>query len=283
MVKEKTTTTDVAVKPEETTTVATITTEELIAWARNESGEENKGGGNYLTTIVVNNIKTKKTVNIEGVDTEVEVPAKKEFIIKTKEGVDENDKPIYKIESVGETIVCPILKVRYQASAKLPEGSTEQYWMTAEFDSFSDVITAFALNQSNDQLYTGTYKELKAYFNDKVTVAGILYVLINGDLKKVKFTAAGISPWFDYMTLVKSLKRSVTTQNNVLSVVSDMSGSVTYNKIAFAIHPDEIGMEEMQANIAAQAELKKLMNLAKAEVMPAEEEASVEVSDIPFN
>jgi hypothetical protein len=161
-----------------------------------------KNEQNFIPEITINNTKTTKTVDIDGVSQEVEVPAQEGFNIKTKDLAGDYDKQFFLKDLKGV-----ILFDRYQIQSKY---STKPMYMSNEFE-FSGKRNNVRVYCPEEKrvLYEGPYAGAKEHFaTGKKTSAGtaektfdvfsILYVLISGEVFRFRWKMNQNNNWFSY-------------------------------------------------------------------------------------
>ena len=174
--------------------------EEELKLAKQLSGENSGVNATYIPKIKINNKKEEQMANINGVETKVEVPAKKGFLI-TQKG-ENND---YVVSFFREALSAGFLKQRYSVSSKY---QTLPQFFSREFDNFSEVIDL--LDPENKKVInSGPYKQLKQSYlsgeqdslgNDKsnLSLKIILHLDVDGDILKMELKGAAVGRWLTY-------------------------------------------------------------------------------------
>lgn len=170
-----------------------------IRLAKQFSGVGDRINIPFIPVVRINNKDEEKTVEIEGVETKVIVPARKGFLIKTK-----NEKGEYNEEFWKEELEGVILKERYEIQSKF---DIEERYSSFEFDTWTEPIKITDKNKR--VLIEAPYKELKETFstgekdsfgNDKKTfdLFLVLYINVEGEVKRFKWKMSQNNQWFTY-------------------------------------------------------------------------------------
>ncbi|MFA5072236.1 MAG: hypothetical protein WC511_07870 [Candidatus Pacearchaeota archaeon] len=157
----------------------------------------------FVPIVSVNNKKEKKIANIDGVDQEVEVPAKKGFLMleKNEESGEVEEK------FIGGEITGVILKERYMIEKKYIEG--EMVYRSDEFEGWNNIIQLYEKKDRKNIIFEGKYSAIKEAYtrtDDKGKKSKdfdlylILYVNLEmtGTIVRVKLKMTGDNNWFDY-------------------------------------------------------------------------------------
>lgn len=161
----------------------------------------------YVPIMIVNNKKTKRRVEVDGVEQDVEIPPKKGFWLTIK---DANDK--YEDVFVEGDISGVILKERYMIEKKPVPGAYDDQYRSNEFDDWNEEIHLY--NQKDKKtFFEGTYQEVKAFLpTSKKIVRGkeievkdynlllVLYINLEdkGQIVRLKLKMTSENGWFDY-------------------------------------------------------------------------------------
>lgn len=153
----------------------------------------------FIPTIKVNNKKEKKEMEVDGKMQIVELPAKKGFLItqKTDQGYETN---FYK-----EELEAVILRERYKVRSKY---KVEPAYFSFEFDRWDEIIPIM-LQETKDKITKGTYTQLRDYFSTEEKDSRgrpkktfdlflVLYLDIDGEIKRFEQKMTSYNNWFDY-------------------------------------------------------------------------------------
>jgi len=171
-------------------------TNEEILQAQEMSGEGAKKVGKFIPKITVNNSEEEKIVEISGKMETVKVPAKEGFNVTSKEG-DEYIKSFF-----GDKLSAVILKEKYVLRSK--HNSANNYYSN-EFDDWGDNLVVLS---NGSKLFEGSYQEVKENFTVGKDADGrpiktyntylVLYLNIDGEIKKFDLKLGQYNNWFDY-------------------------------------------------------------------------------------
>jgi len=153
----------------------------------------------FIPVIRINNKSEEKEVEIDGEKKLVEVPAKKGFLLKTKD-----DNGDYKEEYWQEDLSGVILKERYEIQSKY---GTEDFYYSYEFDTWVEPIKVYDKNKQ--VLIEGSYSDLKNHFSiEELDSRGnkkksfelflVLYLNVDGEVKRYRAKMNQNNKWFDY-------------------------------------------------------------------------------------
>lgn len=171
----------------------------------------NQGGNRiqipYVPIMTVNNKKTKRRIEIDGVEQDVEIPPKKGFWLTTKDVNDKYEKVFIEGDSSGV-----ILKERYMIEKKLVPGSYDDQYRSNEFDDWDEEIHLY--NQKDKKtFFEGTYQEIKVFLpTSKKIVKGkeievkdynlflVLYINLEDkdQIVRLKLRMTSENNWFSY-------------------------------------------------------------------------------------
>jgi len=157
----------------------------------------------FVPIVTVNNKAVLKTAVIDGVETEVKVPAKKGFIMleKNKESGEMEEK------FLDGNITGVILKERFMIEKKFVKD--ENQYRSDEFDGWDSIIELYEKGNRKNVLFQGKYSQIKEAYtseDDKgkkkkdFDLFVILYVNLEmtGTIVRVKLKMTGDNNWFDY-------------------------------------------------------------------------------------
>lgn len=169
-----------------------------IREARMFAGSGDRVNIPYIPVIRINNKKEEKEAIVDGQKQVIEIPAKKGFLIKVKKG-DE-----YVETYLSETLEGVILKERYEIQSK--HGLEKSYY-SYEFDTWTEPVKVF--DQNKNLIIEAPYGKLKDHFateekdskgNSKKTfeLYLVLYLNIDGEVRRFKWKMSQSNKWFDY-------------------------------------------------------------------------------------
>lgn len=266
--------------------------QELINESRALSGSSSGNFIPYIPVISVNNTKTEKEVDVDGVLTKVEVPAKEGFNITIKDEATNE----YITDYFNKTLSAVILRVRYSIGSK---HKVEPRYYSYEFDRFDEIIKVY--DDSKQVVVEGNYQTIKKHFaTGETTQMGkpkasfdlkvIAYIDIDGQIYRLRLNNASRSNLFDYT--------KTFGQNDVFTAYKT-NFNLKFNDqqaIKFWYIEFERGEQvDLGKEIPLQKELAKYFDIAKYIKQPdaqpdvirefeemANDSDEIQVSQIPF-
>lgn len=247
----------------------------------------------FIPVITINNKSEQQEVEINGEKQIVEVHPTQGFNIKTRD-----DEGNYTTAYFVKDLEAVILKAKYQVQSKF---SQEEFFMSNEFDNFTDSELVIFAPKLKQVLFKGNYKEACVKYDTGIKnkmgkavkafdVYVVLYLLYNGQTYRFMWKMNQNCNWFDHKT-----------------EISLPSGQLTYaNKTKFPLEKKTVGKTTFWATTAAvgdsfnpelaKAELEKLDAKMKAEEDAQKEETQkreetkaspepeleINVNNIPF-
>ena len=180
---------------------------ELIKKAQQLAGQSQGTIIPFIPIVKINNKTEKKMAIIEGVETEVKVPAKQGFnILRKLEGNYVED--FWKGDINGV-----VLKERFMIEKKFNPESKEIQYKSNEFDDWNEQIELYDKMNKKNIIVEGTYTQLKEKYTtisiDKegqkkeikdFSLFVILYINLNmtGEVYRMKLKVTGGENWFTY-------------------------------------------------------------------------------------
>ena len=267
-----------------------------IQEARMLSGQGLMTGRAYIPVIRINNKTEEKEVEIEGVKQLVEIPAKKGFLIKTK-----NSEGEFIEEFLSEELKGVVLKEAYEIRSK---HKVEPAYYSFEFDGWNNPIDVFS-GTSKECIFTGTYKQVRDNFSiEELNSVGkaktsfdlflILYLNIEGDVRRFRVKMNTYNPWFDYKASFGDNDTYVAYET-IFNLIQHEAGTNKFYGVAYE-KGDKVNLDEqlpLQKEIqkyfftqtAQQYEKPREVQVADYEVIDKkedEDEEEVSILDIPF-
>lgn len=156
----------------------------------------------FVPIVTVNNKSEKKMATIDGQEQEVEVPAKKGFLMLEKDDKDELTEKFLPGDISGV-----VLKERFMIAKKYAKGQDQ--FKSDEFDTWTQPIRLYDTKDRKKTIYQGTYSNIKEVFTS-VDNQGkavklydlflILYVNLeaSGTIVRLKVKMTRDNNWFDY-------------------------------------------------------------------------------------
>jgi len=157
----------------------------------------------FVPIITVNNKSTLKNAMIDGVETEVKVPAKKGFtMLEKNEETGEMEEKF-----LDGNITGVILKERFMIEKKFVKGDIQ--YRSDEFEGWNNIIQLYEKGNRKNIIFEGKYSQIKEAYvseDDKgkkkkdFDLFLILYVNLemSGTIVRVKLKMTGDNNWFDY-------------------------------------------------------------------------------------
>lgn len=243
-----------------------------------------------IPVLKVNNKKEKKTVDVDGTLTEVEVPAAKQFTMFTREGEQ------LQISQYGERLVGTILAIRFMLKSK--HGVAPQYQST-EFDYTPEGknLAIFVQGEGNNKkTFEGTPEEARAAFStgeknkfgkDMTNYDTFCHVYLldsktetpERTIVKLKWKLSKFCNVFDYL---KSFNGgSPSTKQTIFELTQENVGDNTFWATQAVAGKDE----EDIALVAEKIEELKVLLTKKPKTAvqpPTDSNDEIPVEDIPF-
>jgi len=176
----------------------------LVEKARIMSGESTSSNNiPFIPTLKINNTSEIKNVTIGGEEKEVKVLASQGFTITNKiDGEYRTEFFNDKLEGVA-LITRYIIKSKYQYDKENPTS----FYTSSEFGTWDENIKVF---QNGKQFTSGTYKELKKYFEtEELDSMGnkkrsfnlflLIYLKVGEEIFKFEWKAGPNNNWFNYL------------------------------------------------------------------------------------
>jgi hypothetical protein len=157
----------------------------------------------FVPIVTPNNKKVKKLATIDGIEQEVEVPAKKGFLMLEKN----EDSGQMEEKFLDGNITGVILKERFMIEKKYVKG--EDIFRSDEFESWNEDLDLYEKGNRKNLIFQGKYSEIRDAYTSiddkgKQTKAYDLYVILyvnlemTGTIVRVKLRMTSDNNWFDY-------------------------------------------------------------------------------------
>ena len=233
----------------------------------------------YIPVLSVNNKKVKKTVVVDEVEQEVEVPAQEGFNIETR-----GDDKKFNREFFIDKIQAVVLFDRYELKSKF--GSDDFFFSNEfEYEDGKNHVRVYA-PMKKEVLFEGDYAEAAAHFDTGQTtksgypikdfdVFAVLYISYNGKIYRFKWKMNQNCNWFDYKKNFDNKEYHTHMTDFVLS--QKTAGSNTF-WVCELQKGEEVNAEEMQAE--KDKALETLASFPKPGEPKVEQE--IKVDNIPF-
>ena len=233
--------------------------QELINQAKELSGSR----GNfipYIPIININNQNLEKEVEVDGMMTKVEVPAKEGFNITLKDDkANEYISQYYtdKLEAV-------MLRIRYSISSKY---KLKPKFYSYEFNHFDDIIKIY--DENKEILIESNYAEIKKFFatgeknslgkpKSAAELRIVIYVDIEGEIYRVKLNNASRSNFFKYIKTFGN-NDTFTAYKTKFNLKFNDQGAIKFWYVDFKKGESV----DLAKEIPLQQELQKFFNVEK--------------------
>jgi hypothetical protein len=213
----------------------------------------------FVPIVTINNKKTKKMATIDGVEQEVEVPAKKGFLMLKK---DEEGQMIE--DFLSGDISGVILKERFMIEKKYVKD--ENQYRSDEFDGWDSHIQLYEKGKRGNIIFEGQYSDIRDNFTNtddkgKKTKDYDLFVMLyvnleaSGTIVRIKLKMTSDNGWFDYKNSFENNEPWAGFMTH-FNLIEKKVGDITYWHIMF--ERGEITNFKEQLNL--QKELNKFFS-----------------------
>jgi len=237
-----------------------VNSQDLINQSRNLAGNFSGNFVPYIPIISINNKTTEKEIEVDGMMTKVEVPAKEGFNITLK---DEKTNE-YVVQYYNDKLKGVMLRVRYSISSK---NKVKPRYYSYEFDHFSDIIKVY--DENKNTLVEADYAAIKKRFatgelnsQGKVKTSFdlrvILYLDIEGQIYRFKLNNASRSNFFDYVKSFGSNDVFTAYETN-FNLKFNSEGQIKFWYVEF----DRGDSVDLAKEIPLQKELQKFFNIER--------------------
>jgi hypothetical protein len=259
------------------------------------AGQQQKTVLPFVPLLEVNNKSDRKMALIDGVEQEVDLPARKGFVVTMKSA----DAREYTKAFLDGNTSGVILKERFMVQKKYKQDDVDIKYKSDEFDGWDGVIKLYDQSNRKNVIFEGTYADIKKTFT-RTSKEGAtekdynLYVILyinlknSGEIYRLKVKMNSDNNWFDYKNSFKENEPWAGFLTN-FKLESKTVGKINYWYLIF-----ERGA---QVNLGEQLKIQKEINryflIANAvinnAIKPKEdnwfdgvEETDLPISQIPF-
>jgi len=247
--------------------------------ARARSGESTGTYIPFVPILEINNKTTKKTVVIDGEDTEVEVPAAKGWNITTRNPETKE----YKKELFIDDLDAVVLKDRFMIESKYKKDPTAIHYRTDEFDSFDEKITVYNKKNRKEIIIEGSYAEVRDNFTSDdgkgkkikdYDLYVILYIHHQDEVYRAKIKMTTDNNWFEYKNAFNDSETYVGIKTKLDLI--QKTGEITYWHINF----ERGDVVDLEKELAMQDEIQKFFEIKeKVTKKPDVDEGRQDIND----